>query len=246
MKGKALRRALDTDPLRVNANLPLIVTTTEMVSPDLAKQWLKTNRNNRPVNWRKVDEYAAMMIGGRWRLHDQGIMFDTTGNLLTGQTRLWAIVKSDLNMYLRVSRGNPVESAALIDRGVPQSARDLAARASGRAHSPTEASIARAIAALTGELKPSKDELAVILADHAQTIGELMAGTKGQRKSKQLLMILAALIVEDGTHAVSRLTEVPILVDRLCVDLLPRTAAECWGRGAAFSLALEMARRLVR
>jgi hypothetical protein len=41
------------------------------------------------------------------------------------------------------------------------------------------------------------------------------------------------------------MASVPILVDQLRVALLPRTANECWGRGAAFSLAMEQARRLV-
>ncbi len=246
MKGKALRRALTTtDAIRVNANIPAIRTTTELVTPALAKDWLKQNAKNRPVNWRKADEYAEMMVAGRWRLHDQGIMFDQHGNLLTGQTRLWAIIKADLNVYMRVSHGNPADSAELIDRGVPQSARDLAARRSGRVHSPVEASIARAMAALAGDMKPSKETLATILARHTIVIATIVSQLRGQKKTRELLMIVAALLATDVEGAVRRIVEIPILVDRLHQQLLPRSAEECWGRGAAFSLAMEAARRVV-
>jgi hypothetical protein len=247
MKGKALRRALQVDALRVNAeHVPLIVTTTELITPDVAKDMLKRNTKNRPVNWRKVEEYAAIMRAGRWRLHDQGIMLDVEGNVLTGQKRLWAIIQADVNIYMRVSRGNPADTAHIIDRGVPQSARDLAARETGRVHSPTEASLARAILALDGNLKPSGDELAAVLHDRSTQLAQALAQTRGTKKTRELLMILAVLLVEQGEAFATSITQVPILVDRLRAALLPRTAAECWGRGAAFSLALEQARRLVR
>ena len=248
MKGKALRRALhSTDALRVNAEkaVPLIITTTELVTPDIAKEMLRRNSKNRPVNWHKVEEYAAIMREGRWRLHDQGIMLDGDGNILTGQKRLWAVIKAGVNIYMRVSRGNPADTAHLIDRGVPQSSRDLAARETGRTHSPTEASLTRAIAVLQGNLKPSPDQIAVLLAHYAQPLTVALAQTRGSRKTREVLMILAALIVQHGDEFSRHITSVPILADQLRAALLPRTAAECWGRGAAFSLAMEQARRLV-
>ncbi len=246
MNGRSLRRALVADPLMVNAPITQIISTTELVTPELAKEWLRFNTRNRPVNWNKVSEYAAAMVAGKWRLHDQGIMFDTTGKLITGQTRLWAVVTSGMNIYLRVSRGNPPEAATLVDRGVPQSARDLAARQSGRAHSPSEAAIARAVSALLGVLRPSKDELADTLSAYAKPVSEVLAQAKGQKKTRGLLMVMAALVVDDERAASSRMSLAPIWVDRLTAALKPRSPEECWGRGAAFSLAMEAARRVVR
>jgi hypothetical protein len=246
MKGKALRRALSTaDNLRVNAAVPLITTTTELVTPDTAKAMLTKNNKNRPVNWRKVDEYAELMRTGRWRLHDQGIMLDTEDNILTGQKRLWAVIRSGMNIYMRVSRGNPPDTATVIDRGIPQSSRDLAARETGRKHSPTEVSIIRALLVLNGTLKPSTDDLAVALEQYAPVLVVLLAQMQGMRKTREVLMILAALLDRFGETAASHLTTVPILVDQLVGRLAPRTATECWGRGAAFSLAMEQARQLV-
>ena len=246
MKGKALRRAIvSADALRINTSVPLIVDTTELVTPDTAKAWLQHNQSNRPVNWHRVDAYAGLMVAGKWRLHGQGIMFDTANHLLTGQNRLWAVIKAGVNVYLRVSRGNPIETAPLIDRGVPQSARDLAARETGRFHAPTEASIARALLVLDGQLRPTVDELAAIVTRYAPPLAIVLAGTRGTRKTREVLMIAAALIHRYGAEVQATLTTLPILVDKLRMALLPRTATECWGHGAAFSLAMEQARRLV-
>lgn len=246
MKGKALRRALSTaDNLRVNAAVPLIVTTTELVTPDMAKAMLTKNKKNRPVNWRKVDEYAELMRMGRWRLHDQGIMLDTEDNILTGQKRLWAVIRSGMNVYLRISRGNPPDTAVVIDRGVPQSSRDLAARETGRKHSPIEVSIMRALLVLNGQLKPSTDDLAVALEQYGVVLTVLLAQMQGMRKTREVLMLLAALLDRFGDEAPTHLTVLPVLIDRLVARLAPRTAAECWGHGAAFSLAMEQARQLV-
>lgn len=245
MKGKALRRALQTDALRVNAPVPLIRTSTELVTPDLAKEMLLRNGNNRPVNWHKVEEYAEEMRAGRWRLHDQGIMLDTQERILTGQKRLWAVVKSGVSVYMRVSRGNPPETASLIDRGVPQSSRDLASRTTGRRHSPTEAAIARALLVLDSNLKPSPDDLAVVLATYAPVLERLLIRLRGTKKTRNVLMIVAAMMQQWGDATTEHLTELPLGVDRLDAQLSPRTAAECWGHGAAFSLAMEQARRIV-
>lgn len=245
MKGKALRRALANDPLRINAEVPLIVTTTELVSPDLAKAMLQRNTRNRPINWRKVDEYAEIMRSGRWRLHDQGIMLDVHDNILTGQKRLWAVIKAGINIYMRISRGNPTDTANVIDRGVPQSARDLAARETGRVHSPTEASLARAIAVLGGNLKPSSDELATILLEYTTPMAIVMSQSRGGKKTREMLMIVAAMMLQYGDKIGQEIFRVPVLTDQLRAELLPRTAVECWGRGAAFSLAMEHARRIV-
>lgn len=246
MKGKALRRALaSTDSLRVNADVPLIVTTTELVTPDVAKTMLQKNTRNRPINWHKVDEYAEVMRNGQWRLHDQGIMLDVHDNILTGQKRLWAVIKANVNVYLRVSRGNPADTATVIDRGVPQSSRDLAARETGRLHSPTEASLARAIAVLDENLKPSSDDLADILTRYSAPMAAVVSLTRGTKKTREVIMILAALIHCYRDTVGHQVALVPILVDQLRADLAPRTADECWGRGAAFSLAMQHAKRIV-
>ena len=245
MKGKALRKALLTDPIRVNAPVPLIIDTTELITPDIAKAMLTKNAANRPINWKKVEEYADVMRRGEWRLHAQGIMLDVDGQVLTGQKRLWAVIKAGCNIYMRVSRGNPKDTATLIDRGIPQSARDLASRKTQRLHSPTEVGIARAISVLRGVMRPNQDALADILQERAPALAIVLASTRGSVKTRELLMIIAAMVERYGDDIGPVMVEAPIYVDKLVAALAPRTAKECWGRGAAFSLAVHQAARIV-
>lgn len=249
MKGRALRRALQTtDSIRVNSDVPLITDTTELITPALAHEMLQRNKSNRPINWSKVEEYADAMKRGEWRLHGQGIILDVAGNILTGQKRLWAVIYSGCNVYMRVSRGNPPETAHLIDRGTPQTSRDLASRETRRKHSPTEVSVARAICALMGNTKPSTDVLAITLSANADLTALLLAETKGTKKTKSVLMVLGAVCVVASTaDAVRSLAgRVDRLSETLDQCLAPQTASQCWNRGAAFGLAMDHAQRVVK
>ena len=248
MKGRALRRALATqDAHRIGADIPLIVDTTELITPEVAYEMLLKNKNNRPINWQKVEEYAAIMGRGDWALHAQGIILDGHGNLLTGQKRLWAVIYSGSAVYMRVSRGNPAHVAKLLDRGTPQSARDLAARGTGKKHSPVEASIARGVLALKGIMRPSVDALAEAIERNASVVAPILAAIAGTRKTRAVLMVLSAICAEaGGSHGIALARQADSLACRLEEELHPHSAATCWGRGAAFGLALERARRLIQ
>lgn len=245
---KATRRALQTsDAIRVNSNVPLIVDTTELITPDVAQEMLNHNKGNRPVNWKQVEEYAAMMKRGEFMLTAQGIVLDRDGNLLTGQTRLWAVLLSNVSVYMRVSRGNAPETGRLLDRGRPQSARDLASRETEKKHAPTEASIARGICAISGNMKPSKDELAAVIAKNAPMVTALLKDTTGMKKTRSVLMILSAICASAKDIAEARRLVIMTaeFADQLDVALLPHTAKACWGRGAAFGLALQQAQKCI-
>lgn len=244
---KAMRRAVTTaGAVRINADLPLIVDTTELITPEVAQELLNRNRFNRPINWNQVELYAKTMSDGEFKLTAQGIVIDKNGNLLTGQTRLWAVILSNCSVYMRVSRGNDPATGRLLDRGRPQSARDLATRSSEQKHAPTEASIARAICALTGEMKPSNDRLAEVIAANSPLAKTILKSISGLKKSKSVLMIVAALCVKSKKEAVDHLfVRISEFSDALDIALMPHTASSCWGRGAAFGLALEHARRII-
>jgi hypothetical protein len=246
MKGKALRRALATsDVHRITEDVPLIEDRTELITPDVAYAMLERNTHNRPINWRKVEEYADAMRRGEWLLHAQGIILDGHGNVLTGQKRLWAVIYSGKSVFMRVSRGNPAEVAKLLDRGTPQSSRDLAARDTGRKHSPVEASLARGVLALSGTVRPSADLLAETMARYAHAASQVLSLTKGMKKTRAVLMVLAAIVAEgESDEARSSLVkQVDAAVRRLQAAIAPQTPEGCWGRGAAFTLAMEHARK---
>jgi hypothetical protein len=249
MKGKALRRALASDPVRVsNVPIPLISDTTEFITPEMAQEMLQKNKNNRPVNWLKVEEYAVIMRQGEWKLHPQGIILDPSGNIITGQTRLWAVVYSGVGIHFRVSRGSPPETAFVIDRGRPQSSRDLATRRTEKKHSPIEASLARTICILRGNAKPSTDDIAAAIVDKSAMFSVILKEAHRTKKSKAVLMILAVIAeVSKNEPAAKALTKsVDFFATRLTKTLEPHSPEACWGKGTAFAMALEQARKIVK
>jgi len=245
IKGKALRRVWNEgDTTRLLADIPLMTSKVEIITPQTAQQMLTKNNNNRPVKWDKVTEYRRIMESGGWKLHQQGIVLDSKDNILTGQNRLWAIVQSNIPVAMYVSRGTPEECAILLDRHAPQSSQDLAYRRTRRKHSPTEASIARASIVAEGG-KPTKDAIADVLVNKEHALSVIMREAKGTKKTKALLMILAIVLTlakddENLIYMVKR-------SESMANELIAKTPEidKCWGRGVAFTMALDMAKQIV-
>ncbi len=244
---RARKRAAETGAVRQDDSLPLITDETVLVTPELAQEMLKKNERNRPIGWKKVEEYSDLMRAGKWRLHSQGIVIDAKGNILTGQKRLWAVVYADVPVYMRISRGSPTDVAHLLDRGTTQTARDLAARESGRKYSPAESSIARAVLAGDGNVQPSKDQLSDTMVLVDKNLSMVIRMNRGAKKTRGLLMIMAAVCscaptAEDAETISNKATE---MVQELEMSLSPHKPSECWGKGAAFGLAMEKAKQIV-
>ncbi len=74
------------------------------ITPEMAKQMLGRNENNRPINWKKVDTYAAAMLRGEWKVNGETVIMNGT-RLLNGQKRLWACVKAGVSFTTWVVEG---------------------------------------------------------------------------------------------------------------------------------------------
>lgn len=250
MKGnKALKRAIQSkDYIRIsNPEVPLITDTTELVDPGKAREFINNNKHNRQINWRRVEQYAEQMKTGNWHFHAQGIILDKDGNILSGQHVLWAIIYAGVTIPLRISRGTPASAAKYIDRGAPQSARDLASRDTERRHSPTEASIARAVFVLRGNMKPSTDDLGNLITALAEKSEIILKGIRGMKRTKAVVMVIAAIIECYPLSSIDGAVKlIPRFVERLESNLEPENADKCWGRGAAFSLAMRQAQQAVK
>jgi hypothetical protein len=235
--------------MRLTGDVPLLVDTTEWITSATAHEYLKRNVGNRPVNWKSVEAYAEAMTAGQWTLHGQGIMFDTNGHLISGQNRLWGLIYSGLEgLHMRVSRGNPVEAASVIDRGRPQSARDLATRASGRRHAPIEASIARAFSALMGNLRPTADVIGEVIEVNSDVVANMLGELKGMKKTRAMIMVMGAIcaIAPNAECARDLSLQIQVLAANVEAALLPQTSDQCWGKGPAFGLAMKTTEALVR
>jgi len=242
---KSIKRAAKTNQAyRLDNNVPLIQDTTELVTPEMAKKILSNNKKNRPINWRKVEEYKKVMLAGKWKLHAQGIIIDKNNNLLTGQKRLHAISLSGQPQYMRISRGSPPDTAPLLDRGTPQSSRDLASRDTDRKHSPLEASLVRAILALNKKLRPSIDIMAKNIVKYDEILKIAVSQTKGYKKNKSMQMIIAAACTFSRIKAELLFPKAIELSQKLSKELGEEIVEEYWNKGSAFTLCMERAKAI--
>lgn len=98
----------------------------EMIDPVKAMNWLETNKfENRRVDDRNVDKIARDIKNKKWIYDGNPIRFDTKGNVLDGQHRLWAIVKANRTVKSLVVRGLADEAVNVIDTGKTRSNADI-------------------------------------------------------------------------------------------------------------------------
>jgi len=96
----------------------------QIVTPELARAWLSSNTDNRPIKATQVNRLAEDMRLGRWTLTPDAISFDINGTITNGQHRLAAIVQSGVTVTVMVARGLPLESFQSTDQGCSRSVAD--------------------------------------------------------------------------------------------------------------------------
>ena len=104
--------------------LPKPTITVEEIGPELAAHYLSKNMTNRPKSRVRIAEMARDMIEGDWLVTHAGIAFDWDDELIDGQNRLEAIIKSDTTQLMAVARGLDPDARHVIDTGRPRSASD--------------------------------------------------------------------------------------------------------------------------
>jgi hypothetical protein len=107
-------------------------TVVQVVTPEMASEWLARNTRNRSINTAHVARLAEEIRCGRWRSTHQGIAFGADGTLYDGQHRLHAIVKAKTPVMMRVTFGLPVEALDAIDTGEGRNATDVLSIADGK------------------------------------------------------------------------------------------------------------------
>jgi hypothetical protein len=96
---------------------PAMEAQVELVTPAKAMDWLQNAARNRHVSDSTVRRYGSDMLGGRWTLNGQGIIFDANGKLVDGRHRLTAIVATNCEVTMLVVRGAPPEAFETMDSG---------------------------------------------------------------------------------------------------------------------------------
>lgn len=85
------------------------------LTPDSARQLLKSNKHNRKVSPAVVSKYARDIADGKWMLTASGIGIDTNGVLCDGQHRLLAIVEANVPAPVIVVSGLAPKSQLAVD-----------------------------------------------------------------------------------------------------------------------------------
>lgn len=125
------------------------------VDPPLATKWLENNFRNRPVKEDVIAAYARDMLNGTWVATHQGVAFNDRDELIDGQHRLRAIVKSGCTVRMMVTFGLPsvidgkeMTTMDCVDRGTPRSVADQLTIQHGMKHATIIAMTTRSLAAL--------------------------------------------------------------------------------------------------
>lgn len=100
-------------------------TEFEMVTPELARQYLLTNKINRPVNDRNYEKLVSDMKRQNFKVTGEPIQFCQNGTLLNGQHRLLAIVETGVTLSINIVRGLDPEAFKFIDTGKKRNASDV-------------------------------------------------------------------------------------------------------------------------
>lgn len=103
----------------------LFSSASEIITPEVAKSYLRHNLKNRPLNQARINYYADQMTKGAWKLNGEAICFDMSGNLVNGQHRLEAIVKANVPIEMLVCRNVDEDSFRTYDSGANRSAGDV-------------------------------------------------------------------------------------------------------------------------
>lgn len=100
----------------------------QIVTPKKAAEWIKRNVNNRPLSQGTVAQYARAMGHGAWKVNGDAIRFNGNGDLLDGQHRLHACIKSGKSFETYVISGLEHDAFDTIDQGKKRTIGDVFSR----------------------------------------------------------------------------------------------------------------------
>lgn len=101
-----------------------LISRVETITPMLAEEYLKSNKNNRQLRKNIVAYYASQMRDGQWMLNGEAIIFNERGTLVDGQHRLAAVIEAGVNIDMLVVRNADKDSFATIDSGISRKITD--------------------------------------------------------------------------------------------------------------------------
>ena len=184
----------------------------ETITPARAKQFLEKNlENNRNVVKQVVDRYAFDMQQGHWYVElGDPIRFNLDGELIDGQHRLLAIIKSGVTLQMLVTRGLANDTIHAVDSGKGRRPADVL-KIRGYKHTPLLGAALRRIAIIkqgpvtaTRRYTATRSEL-VEMAEKHTDLQESCAKVKAiggvQPSLVALIHYLGSCLLDKGVEA---------------------------------------------
>lgn len=97
----------------------------ENITPTMAQEILANNEGNRMLNDRTSITLAKQMTDGNWKFNGEPIIISDHGNLMDGQHRLNAIIRSGTTQQMLVIRGIEQNAFDTIDVGKNRTGTDV-------------------------------------------------------------------------------------------------------------------------
>lgn len=104
-----------------------IQTEIITITPEIAAAWLEHNTRNRPASSRVVEKYARDMTAGNFKFTAEPIQWSSDKELLNGQHRLLASVKSGQPFMALVVYNIDPDAQDFMDGGKSRTAADILA-----------------------------------------------------------------------------------------------------------------------
>lgn len=110
--------------LKIPGSTDDIVIEVTTITPPMATDWLRCNRNNRPVRRKHVLFLADQISKDQWEVNGQAIIISDDEQVLDGQHRLLAVIESGKPIKSLVIYGIKPEAFKTIDTGAVRTGAD--------------------------------------------------------------------------------------------------------------------------
>lgn len=120
---------IKTDIIKIIKAIKGKMPWVQVIDPDMAMDLLTLNdrHHNRPLTWKKINEYIEEMKAGEWgQYNGDTIRISTDIQLLDGQNRLWACVLSGVNLEVIIAPNIDPKMFSKMDRGENRTAAHMA------------------------------------------------------------------------------------------------------------------------
>lgn len=103
--------------------------TTEIIklTPEIAKELLSKNSDNRPLSRSTVAKYTQAIKRGEWELNGEPIIIFSNGNIASGQHRCHAVINANLPIETLIVRNVDHNTFSSIDTGKSRNGSDVLA-----------------------------------------------------------------------------------------------------------------------